>query len=355
MYCPNCGRELREGEVCNCRNTTPNEYAAGYQQPVYGAPSPYPVYPDTSPATPAIEILRRYGSSPLMLALVILLGAGWLFSSISVFFSADYGSAYAYQYGMHVEGLTNVMGFLSFIPSALITVGVLLFYLNCRNPKTQLVSTAGLTMVQVLFIVSASFLGLFCLLALIGLGIGGAGLSYSLSYLFDFDSSLMNMIIGFAMVFLLVFVAFYVIYFIFLMKTISAVKQTARTGVENIKVSMFIAVMCFIFGAFSVFGSFAQGFTFTMVASLISGAASIVAGILLVGYRREIINLAMARANSYPGYQQPEATYTQNIQPGYVQPQEPEADTCVCQNCGVYYPAGMDQCPACGTANPKKE
>lgn len=55
-------------------------------------------------------------------------------------------------------------------------------------------------------------------------------------------------------------IGLFIVYLVFLFKTINAVKLTAMTGIESTNISMFIIVMCFITGGLSVLSTFAMGF-----------------------------------------------------------------------------------------------
>lgn len=340
MFCPNCGRELHEGEVCGCQSMNQG----------YGFPQPPQV---CLAEPPAVEILRKYGSSPLMLILVLMMGAAPVLSL------ADMMTGGAQVY----EGVSDFSSVVSFLFSVLIWLGAFLFYLSCRRTTGQRISTAGLTVIQVIYSISMSALWLVLLLVLLGLFAGGADLIYDMFYFFHLDQTTASGIL-FAMVAIALVIAVYsVFYFVFLMKTIGALKYTARTGMENIKVSMFIAVICFISGGFSVFGSFLLGGILSILSGLVHGTISILAGILLVQYRREMISLAVSRAvSSGNSVGQPigmPEQYTYNsFDSSVFGGTMPQTGTerngqIVCRNCGVSYSAEDEYCPFCGTEREK--
>lgn len=341
MFCPNCGRELRDGEVCGCRNINQG----------YGFPQPPPV---CLAEPPAVEALRKHGSSPLMLMLVLMMGVA------SLLYLADIMAGDTQSYG----GVYDFSRVVSFLFSVLICLGTFLFYASCRRPMGQRISTAGLTVIQVIYSISMSALWFVLLLLLLGLLGGGADLIYDMFYFFSLDQATASGILVAMVTIALVIAVYSIFYFVFLMKTIGALKYTARTGMENRKVSMFIAVMCFISGGFSVFGSFLLGGILSILSGLVHGTISILAGILLVQYRREMISLAVSRAVSsgnptgQPMGMPQQYTYNsfESSISGANMPQAgaEQAGQIVCRNCGASYPSENGYCPFCGTENKRE-
>ncbi len=73
MNCPNCGRELLEGEYCNCAANQPNPQAQqSSQQPPYYNPMPV-INPEPSKAyPPGYKIKKKYVAVILAAALGFL-------------------------------------------------------------------------------------------------------------------------------------------------------------------------------------------------------------------------------------------------------------------------------------------
>ena len=109
MFCPNCGREVPAGTVCPC------QAQGSPPQPPLGAPGNfefrqgfYPPQVNNTPATEAVAVLRKHGSSNLMMVFAILLSVGGLLSIISIFFNT--GNMYEnIQYGLngYMNGSVN--------------------------------------------------------------------------------------------------------------------------------------------------------------------------------------------------------------------------------------------------------
>lgn len=256
MYCTNCGRELRDGEICGCQK------GAVEMKEMQNVQYPGPWIPgSTEPATPAVGILRRHGASSLMLTILTLTGLNLFVLCVAfglAIGSSGQISAEQYLYNAAMQSVSEVVRqillvsiFLTVAFTVPVFLGYLFFYLGCRRPKTPFVPTGGLTAIQVMCIIQFSFVCLELLLALIYLGLLSVITSAVSSFAGDAAGGVqaaMSAVMGVGVVFILLILAFSIIFFVFLMKTFSAIKRTARTGEPDGRISMFVIVMLFISG-----------------------------------------------------------------------------------------------------------
>ena len=154
MMCPKCGRTFPDGTQCPC-----------------GAP--------TLSSNPAVNLIKTLGSSNKFLAAAILTSVMVLFSIMASMGSQDllvslyyYGANYGldpdvfYPAMSVLENSLGVGAVVAEIPSILIAVWMLMFYVSCRSTQSGNVSTAGLTLCKVLSIIS---LVMFCLAVVVAL------------------------------------------------------------------------------------------------------------------------------------------------------------------------------------------
>ena len=303
MICQNCGRDVPEGAVCSCQ--APN---GGYQPPPMAQGYP-PVQPSgysppimsNAPATEAVAILRKHGSSNLMLIFAILLSVGNLASVFSIFatisgMNIPYSiNGFEGQLDPAVRLGTTVGACVGLIPAFVILLGVWLFYIACKNPKTPYISVGGLTLIKVIYIINVVLMSIGCVFVFL---ISFLGISVPTQIYGDIsgmDTSAIPIIVITLLCIFAAIIGLFIVYLVFLFKTINAVKLTAMTGIESTNVSMFIIVMCFITGGLSVLSTFAMGFDILALSSVVSAATSVLIGVILLNYRKEMISLVMRK------------------------------------------------------------
>lgn len=150
MLCPKCGRMLPDGVPCPC-----------------GAP--------LRSTNPAVNLIKTLGVSAKLLAaavlysavvflgLLSLLGVGAVTSPL--YYIGASGAITPEDFEELVRAMdqaTGLSGILFAAPAALSAAALWLFYAACRNRKTGNVSTAGLTIFQVMAYIQ---LAVYCLLA----------------------------------------------------------------------------------------------------------------------------------------------------------------------------------------------
>lgn len=409
MFCPNCGRPLNEGETCDCQRApeqaapTPPVYeqtpppAYNQEPPVYGGvPTPPQYALNNAPATPAIAALRNHGSSVLMLIIAIcysvavilsFVNSGTITQSLTDSLMMASGDI-TYNDMNTLSTVAGVFGMVASAPSVLMAVGLWMFHIACKSPKDGYVKSSGLTIIKVILIINAVGSILFELvLAFCCFIVGLVATTDEISVLAGVSS---DMLVGIFMVLGVAFIiaaVFSVIFIVFELKALAAVRNTATTGAPDIRISTFVIAMFYIVGVCGILGALMSmssnyslnysGYTGTAsgnIISLISGLAgalpSFLMATLLVKYRRDITTIAMNSAVQYnapvvntpfnsQNYQAPMQPYygqqsASGQQPNYSQPTSVQSGQVVCQGCGTLYDAGLDKCPNCGTFNINK-
>jgi hypothetical protein len=368
MFCPNCGRELKEGEACDCRNQ--QNSAAYAQQPVVQAPD-YNTYQqppfqpeynsyNTQPATPAVAALRNSASSTLMLVFAILFSVSTLLSFVYAIYTGvtsgetNYGyySTYYTSSEENVISLLAVIGsFIGIIPSLLVVIGTWLYHNDAKKPNNQFINPRGITFIKATAIIEIVLMSLMIFLVLIvGLVImmGSSQIINELAYYMEYsygygviDSGMIMSILVIGIIFLLAMLAVMLLFFVSFLKTLNNIKQASVTGMPAQKISMFFIVVCYVASAFSLIGCLFSGSGLTVIMGLISTAAVVIGTVMLSGLRKEMINIAVANA------QVQQYAYSNAVQPNVAyQPQQP-----VCPVCGRSYDASLSACPYCQNEN----
>lgn len=368
MFCKNCGRELKEGEVCSCtannvnysesnnsdsqQASQQNSQQGAYQQPPYQQ-VPQPMYqqmPQWAPASPATAVLKRTASSGMTLALCVLMTVGLVVQLLMGLFSGSVVTSTMDQLGMvtyttgvdmsSVATVSTIIGTLiGMIPQILIVIGAWMFYKSWKDPMNLGGNAKGLGLIKggiitnivvgciaVVFVAFAAIAGSAVMQVILEMLMYGTD-----SYMTGDVStaySAMQVLLVVIVVIAILSVALSVLLYIFQLKTVNSIKNTAMTGAPATKISMFVVVMLYISGVFAIIGSVSN-----FGLGIITGAAAIIAGLLLQRLRKEMLNIAMVDAR---------AAYSTQA---YAAPQV------VCPSCGMNYDPSGDRCPRCGTPN----
>lgn len=399
MFCPNCGTESPDGSAfcqeCGAKLDAPmpekttsepeNIEAPAPVQPEYQTPvqpqhqetyqpqyQPAPAYtPYQAPSTgnTVLATIRKCFSSPLFLTATILMTIGAIASLITNILYA--GSNYVTintgreVYRISAGGMSSsyIIGIIiGMAPSILIVVGLWITYATARKQGDAPFTTAGLTMIKVIAIISMVFLGIGFIAIIIAMFIGGSmyesildGLSnsgygdilgsYGYNYGFDYRSVATSAII-IALVLIAVVFALVFLYLIKLVTSINTVKRSATTFVPSDKVSGFVAVMMYIIGvigaiaAIAIMATGSTGSILLGLTALVSSIASILFGAFIFKYKNAMKSEMLKYAQSYNSYGQ----YPQ-YNNGYYQ----QAVTGVtCPRCGGVFASNLPACPHCG-------
>lgn len=312
MICPKCGREIPDGTVCPCS---------------VGAPM--------LSSNPAVNVIKKIGSSPLFLTAVILYSVTLVLTFISSITAGSTIPYYAYSfmesYGESLppsvyysmmdasSGAAAFGAILGLIPSILIAVGMWITWATCRSTTSGNISTAGLTICKVISIITLVLLcivaAVFVVACFVLIFAGAAAFSsdsYYSSYAAGATAGLVFVVILCAAVFALM-----IAYYASIVRTINRIKTSAMTGVPEYRISRFLttlmwiaAVLSCISGLVALFTSFISG-----VATLASAVCTILLAVCLGQLRKEMSIVAFPAVQPvYP---------VQPVQPGY--PQQPVA------------------------------
>ncbi len=218
---------------------------------------------------------------------------------------------------------------ISQLPSILIVLGSWLAYASAAN-KNGPIKTGGLTLVKVVVIIN--FICTFVSLAFITLAVGVLGAAAA-----DNGHEFLAPRFIAAGIVLFFILAFVVLYYVFLIKTVNAIKNTAKTCTPHYKASVFVAVCLFIASAYALI-SVPQTLISGSLPLMVSGLAalcnivsSVMYGIFIFMYRSRMKKLydSTNRYTGTPGYYyQPQGGGQGYYRPpqmngqGYYQPQQ---------------------------------
>ncbi len=340
MFCNYCGKPLNPGEVCSCQQPQP------VQQPYYGG------YFTTEPASPAIAILRKHGSSVLMLLVAILLAVGTIFNiANAIATSQSVMNVTFYANGINGENFETgstfgaiVGSIIGSIPSFFYITAIFMLFANCKKPSSGFVKTAGLTIFKVFAIILIVLASLYIVLCTIFGGVFIAlseEIGYELQYaLYEYEYIFNEMgIYDLGMIADSIGVVFGIIFFVLavvlvfgvcvqgaLIRTINSLKNTCTTGAPATKISRFYAVMLIISAVFNIFFGIADFVSLIAYCSL--GVASILGAVLLFRVRKDMNTYVMSTVQpSYmpPVYPQNDGPTSYFYNPQPVQPAAPVA------------------------------
>lgn len=317
-YCSNCGTKLADTAVycqtCGIKVSSPQPNEAAQPQP-----QATPVY---APPLTAMGVLKQTAASPLFLTCAITFTAAIVLNilrsvdfiylipdlcfalynlagELGLYDAADAIARFCDQVLMPFFDSSNVgflaMGmiiteFIASIPAMLHALGLWLTYAQGKSTRSQAFKTGGLTLIQVLNIISLVYvciafgsiaimllLGCFMCAAIPGAYIGTVAL---------FTAFIMIVAIG----------VLAILYYVKLIKTIRAAKNVARTGVPDTYASLYVAVCLFI-AAGSVGSSTAALGVVSALAVLCAAAANVCLGIIIITYRNKMQKLAAQPQN----------------------------------------------------------
>lgn len=303
MFCPNCGSQVaQDTRFCPMCGHTINAAPAASVAPV--APTLQQT-PSNGFADRVREAVRFIGSSPLFLVITCLYTLLQLVSFLSIGYSSSsmFESLYPMlrEMGMSASDIremsqvfssgTGIVSLFSMIPSILIMSGLWMIY-GTSVGRSKRISTAGYTMIQVITIIQLVFIGIALLIGFIVLLAAFVGLNAS-HYATDEALTILAIVLT---VYIAVAV-FVFVYYIKICTTLSKVKTTLHTGTPNRYVSGFVAVICFILGAFNAISGltillntvdlddFTAGVLLNRLPSLFYAAIQIMVGVLIFIYK----------------------------------------------------------------------
>lgn len=338
LFCANCGTRLTPAPQNNTQSNTaqPNysfnqqpaaqgfnqqqfqqpqqpqfqqQFGYGNQQQFGGMQPPAIPTEQVSPKNPVWAAVYNTIKSPLFVIAASLLTLTFILNLVSSFASnssamsdlywtlywelgLDYSIIDAIMQGM------NIGTIIGSIPSFVINLGVWLTFFLVAFSRFGNTKTGGLTTVKVILIIEEVFLWIAMFLVEIILLI--ATIAVSVADYGYYMSSTMEIARIVFIVLLILVPGIYVLCIAFykgLRHSINTAKDILKTGKTNGKISMFAAVMCFIFGGIMVFSTlmmFISGSAnaITLIVSLLNTTLYILFGIILASCRGKI-NKAM--------------------------------------------------------------
>lgn len=326
MFCTNCGAQNPEGtRFCTSCGAPLTDGQPG--QPVQQPPPPLyaqPAYDPPMQEHPVVGEVKRFASSPLFLAAVILFSLSVLFSFVSQFTVQEKLGSLVEEWlykledvlgELDIDGLGDVGEFLSSVDlkatlkssptvsfpilPALTAVGLWLIFVAGRKRNVPGMNPSGLKMIKVLTTVEFVF-------SVIGLGLGTLAVGATAVIFGAVKNDLpLNEEYGLVVLIILITVAvtllialvFIILYYSKLIKSIGTAYTTATTGVPSDRISVFAAVMVILSGVSSLSSVLSVAAllpdAMLILSGLASGVASILFGVIMYQYRGRMRQLMM--------------------------------------------------------------
>lgn len=275
MVCPNCGRQIMQGGQCECAH-----------EGMYSS-------------NPAIDAIKRIGASVPFLIFTLLQTVALVLSLIprsisviDVLYDMEYAfydafgyypdfTSNIYDYGFYDVGYVDRI--FSAIPAIITVIALWLLFAACRNRNVGGMSTAGLTILKVMQIITLVFICIAILavvIACIAVMTESAGVGIAI-------------FISCALILTPVF-----LYVIKCIQTINSAKRVVATGMPNDKASMYVIVILYIGAGFmaisavlSLVSLMNYGSAISVVTSAVSAAQLFFAAYLLGIYRKSMRSL----------------------------------------------------------------
>ena len=297
---------------CGCPNPAGRDYCQNCGQPF--APSAYPSpvvgsYP--APEPPAVQTLRRFGSSGLLLALAILFSVNSLLTGLGAVFTSSYtvnGHTYASTESVFSAAVSGLLG--AAVP-ALFAAGFWILFANCKNPARPL-RTGSFTLLKAMVIVQqvagwlvAACLALFLFVLFVAALAGGLdqleqsvryGNFLSVSFAphaavpqllarSGAEAEMLALMLLLA-AYLILMLTLLIVFTFKLLRTIRALQYTVHTGKSSDDIPGSAAVFSYILAGVSALSALYGGWN--IPTALIGAATYILLGLLLCRYKREM-------------------------------------------------------------------
>lgn len=297
MICPHCGKTVGNGNLTCPFCGVPLQPDAPPQAPT----SPYtqPYVPDPPPAygateMPVIQLIRRMARSPFFLVPAIAYTCMVLFQIVGTFFGAAQITldpvvtrtveTNAFLQNIYSTSVTFSALPLSFIFSILAVVGIWMTFASAANQSGAPISTAGLTLLRVLQIIS---LVAICLMTL--LLIGGLVLFIGTMGMYDVTPATNALVVALLLM-VAAIMALLILYSVKIITTIECFRRSIRTGTPQGKISVYVAVMNILGGVLSLLVVL-SGNPFSALAGIAGAVSGIGFGVFLFRYREEFLQI----------------------------------------------------------------
>ncbi len=289
-FCQGCGSPLHKPSQEDSQATTERVYRTDNSYSYQSAPEPAPDSP--------LAALKRVASSALFrftaFAFCALILSNILALCDTSFIWGIYGEIFNNVDPNMVNEMSRYLGSFSIItaitsqiPNILIAVGLWMTYATATSKKGRQFSTAGLTLIKVIYMID---LVLMCiLLALMMIVMLIAALST--------DNATDAMVVFLGVLFLDVFFGVIIFWLAMIIKSLNAAKTAAteESGKHLGKnASAFVGVICYIGGAINVISAIVSLVNLSIVAfcnCAIGAAVQICFGLLIFKFRGEMKKL----------------------------------------------------------------
>lgn len=335
MYCSKCGKQSPEGtrfcqycgqpmEGAQPPRGTP---AAGYQQPYA---RPVQQGPAHSTGSPALDAIKRLGTSPAFLVAIIayslyivfyiasaVSGGGGLSALIRNLMSNPlYSSSADYAEFESIMGAYTMMGNISIvfsivtaIPAILLCVGMWLMFFTSNDKSGAPMRTAGLSIIKVITIIQLVLICLSTFVIELIVILFTVSLGSQSSYLGKSGSYVVGILVA---VILLIAVCFIcsILYQAKILKVLKTLKNNILTASSSDDISMYVIVFTFICGGCAVITSLMNFNLLSFVSSMSNAVALIAFGVFLLNYRNQM-RLVPAGSYQAPPAPEPGPIYSQ--------------------------------------------
>lgn len=332
--CPNCNAQLEDDAVfCNsCGIAQPqSESVMSQQNPQSTQNAPYDsehnnvVVPDLCVKSPIMEETKKIASSSTYLVMSVMFCLSQVLSFVGAFIGIENIKLIlsAFSNGTNDAALENIFDKISFsgggnisILGILAAVALWMIYAAAKTPN-QRMNTTGLKILKVIAIIQLVLVciatGLIAIAALfVGILLAASGISlfwlndvtrelmnefsedYIRSYDYENDIAALSSAIVVVLIIVLITIvaicAFSIIYRAFVIKTLNSAINTVKGNMPSVSGYGFVSVILIISGVFDILGgislsvvSYLTGFT-----SIISGVATLLAGLLLLKLKKAV-------------------------------------------------------------------
>lgn len=193
---------------------------------------------------------------------------------------------------------TGVVAVILLIISLLIALGMGMVHSSARNGN---VKTAGLTLIKVISIIMLIIISLALVVMIIAAGFYFTYMGNLENHFFSSDwgvlgamgNSFYAALYTVAFVMAVAILAFFVVYYAFILRAITGITTTIQTGVvKGLGAVAFVGIASIIIGALAALGALgtiADGAVVVGLSTILSAASIILFGVLLINYRKRVI------------------------------------------------------------------
>ncbi len=235
---------------------------------------------------PATTLLKKFGSSGLFLAAVISYTAFLVLNLIGTIISARDTTLMFDNLTADTFAVAYNIGFvfgaiIGSAPTVVTVIALWHIYGQAKRPVGERFGTGGITTLKVMNILGFVLMGIIALILLLAV-IPVAILAK------NYSDMITNIAIAIILAVMIPIFALAIVYQIFALRSINALRDAAN-GISR-KVSAFVAVMCYISGAFSLISVFGNVNVVSALAYVALGTANIIFGILMFDYNKQMTN-----------------------------------------------------------------